>query len=98
MVHIVRTAKSLDGRLRLKSNEKPFSQREVFDAKEIGSALKLRRRELGLSQEDVAKMTGHSIRVIGDIDRGKASVGIGIVLDYASLVDIDVVLKVRGRQ
>ncbi len=64
---------------------------------EIGKALRLRRRELGLTQRDVATMTGRSLRVIGDIERGRTTVEIGVIFDYASIVDIDFILKVRGK-
>lgn len=66
----VTTIKKLDGRIKLKPSEVAFSERTVFDPAEMGKALRLRRRELGLTQRDVATMTGRSLRVIGDIERG----------------------------
>lgn len=86
-----------DGRIKLKPSEEAFSQRTVFDPGEMGKALRLRRRELGLSQRDISNMTGRSLRVIGDIERGRTTVEVGVVFDYASIVDIDFVLKVRGK-
>lgn len=93
----VTTDKKLDGRIRLKATEEAFRERTVFDPSEMGKSLRLRRRELGLSQRDVANMTGRSLRVIGDIERGRTTVEIGVVFDYASIVDVDFVLKVRGK-
>ena len=93
----VTTIKKLDGRVKLKPSEVAFSERTVFDPSEIGKALRLRRRELGLTQRDVATMTGRSLRVIGDIERGRTTVVIGVIFDYASIVDIDFILKVRGK-
>lgn len=93
----VTTDKKVDGRIRLKATEKTFRERVVFDPAEMGKSLRLRRRELGLSQRDVASMTGRSLRVIGDIERGRSTVEIGVVFDYASIVDIDFLLKVRGK-
>ena len=93
VMRTVTTIKKLDGRVKLK----PFSERTVFDPSEIGKALRLRRRELGLTQRDVATMTGRSLRVIGDIERGRTTVEIGVIFDYASIVDIDFILKVRGK-
>ena len=91
----VTTIKKLDGRIKLKPSEVAFSERTVFDPAEIGKALRLRRR--GLTQRDVATMTGRSLRVIGDIERGRTTVEIGVIFDYASIVDIDFILKVRGK-
>ena len=93
----VTTIKKLDGRIKLKPSETAFSERMVFDPAEMGKALRLRRRELGLTQRDVAAMTGRSLRVIGDIERGRTTVEIGVIFDYASIVDIDFILKVRGK-
>lgn len=89
--------RKLDGRIKLKPSEEGFSERIVFDPGEMGKALRLRRRELGLSQRDIASITGRSLRVIGDIERGRTTVEIGVVFDYASIVDVDFVLKVRGK-
>ena len=62
----VTTIKKLDGRVKLKPSEAAFSERTVFDPSEIGKALRLRRRELGLTQRDVATMTGRSLLVISN--------------------------------
>lgn len=97
IMRTVTTIKKLDGRIKLKPSEAAFSERMVFDPAEMGKALRLRRRELGLTQRDVATMTGRSLRVIGDIERGRTTVEIGVIFDYASIVDIDFILKVRGK-
>ena len=76
------------------SNRRKSLSRSVWFS---GKALRLRRRELGLTQRDIATMTGRSLRVIGDIERGRTTVEIGVIFDYASIVDIDFILKVRGK-
>ena len=83
--------------LRLHEQETPLVQRTVFDTAELGRALKLRRRELGYTQEVAAQLCMRSTRVIGDIERGRSTVEIGIVLEYAALLSVDVVLETRGR-
>lgn len=93
----VTAKKKLDARVKLKPSEKAFSRRTVLDPAEMGESLRLRRRELGLTQRDVADMTGRSLRVIGDIERGRTTVEIGVIFDYASILDIDFVLNVRGK-
>lgn len=84
--------------IRLRDGEDALTERRVFDAKELGEALKARRRELGYTQETAAGLCAHSVRVVGDIERGRETVGIGIVFDYAAVLDVDLVLLVRGRR
>ena len=83
--------------VRLRDGEQPLSAQPVFSAAEIGSALRLRRRELGFTQETAAELCGHSPRVIGEIERGRDTVGIGVILDYAAILNVDLTLSVRGR-
>ena len=50
-----------------------------------------------MTQRVVATLTGRSLLVIVDIERGRTTVEIGVIFDYASIVDIDFILKVRGK-
>ena len=43
---------------------------QIFDAAEIGAFIRLRRKELGYTQEQVAAMSDCSPRLIGEIERG----------------------------
>ena len=70
----------------------------VFDAIDIGRMLRARRKELGYTQVDIAEFMGLSPRLIGEIERGRGTVGIHKVLDYATGLGIDITLSVRGRQ
>lgn len=64
---------------------------------EFGLHLRRRRKELGLSQSALADVVGVNRRVIGDLERGKASVQLGIALRVAVAVGLDIVLIERGR-
>ena len=68
----------------------------VFDAKEVGAILRGRRKSLGYTQEQVATLMGCSPRLIGEMERGRATVGLQKMLDYATGLGIDVILSVRG--
>ncbi|WP_165044340.1 MULTISPECIES: helix-turn-helix domain-containing protein [unclassified Adlercreutzia] len=57
----------------------------------IGAALRQRRKKLGYTQEDVADMLGFSPRLVGEIERGRETVGIGKILLYATAMGIDIV-------
>lgn len=88
-------AVSLGQRVHLKEGEKPFSGNKVVSAEQLGEALRLRRRELGYTQQTAADLCNHSARVIGEIERGRATVGIGVILDYALALGVDLELSVR---
>jgi HTH-type transcriptional regulator / antitoxin HipB len=64
---------------------------------ELGIALRARRRELGLSQEDISGVVGVNRRVIGQLERGKATVQLRIAMDVARVLGLDVELVPRGR-
>ena len=80
----------------LREDERPLVKQRIYDAEGLGGAFRTRRRELGYTQETAAMLCMHSTRVIGDIERGRSTVGIGVVLDYAAILGIDVTLEVRG--
>ena len=57
----------------------------------LGAALRSRRKRLGYTQEDLADMLGFSPRLVGEIERGRGTVGIDKVLAFATALGIDVV-------
>jgi HTH-type transcriptional regulator / antitoxin HipB len=65
-------------------------------AESFGDRVKERRRKLGLSQAALANVVGVNRRVIGELERGKASVQLGIALRVAEAVGLDVELRERG--
>ncbi|MDR0459774.1 MAG: helix-turn-helix transcriptional regulator [Coriobacteriales bacterium] len=75
----------------------PLTKKQVFDASEIGMMLRQRRKELGYTQVDIASFMGISPRLVGEIERGRKTVGIQKVLNMASGLGIDIFLSVRGR-
>jgi len=79
-----------------KTSETPASCK-VFNTAEIGSLLRARRKELGYTQEDIAELMRFSPRLVGEIERGRETVGIQKVLNYALNLGIDITLTVRGK-
>ena len=63
--------------------------------REIGRVIRLRRKELGYTQGDVAEFLGYSPRLIGEIENGRETVAINKVMRYAHGMGIDFILKVR---
>ena len=63
----------------------------VTEGAALGAALRSRRKRLGYTQEDLADMLGFSPRLVGEIERGRGSVGIDKVLAFATALGVDVV-------
>lgn len=57
----------------------------------LGAALRDRRKRLGYTQEELADVLGFSPRLVGEIERGRGTVGIDKVLAFATALGIDVV-------
>lgn len=57
----------------------------------LGRILRDRRKKLGYTQEDLADMLDFSPRLIGEIERGRGTVGIDKVFLYATTLGIDIV-------
>ena len=57
----------------------------------LEAALRARRKRLGYTQEEVADMLGFSPRLVGEIERGRGTVGIDKVLAFATALGVDVV-------
>jgi HTH-type transcriptional regulator/antitoxin HipB len=73
----------------------PLGIMAVRTPTEFGEALRKRRRELGFAQEQVAGVVGVNRRVIGELERGKASVQLKIAMDVARVLGLDIELRQR---
>lgn len=67
----------------------------VNSPEEFGQRLRSRRRELGLSQSDVANVIGVNRRVLGQLENGKRTVQLVIALEAARAVGMDLELVER---
>lgn len=74
----------------------PSNAVNVADASDIGSVIRKRRKELGYSQVQVSEFMGCSPRLIGEIERGRQTVGFQKVLDLARGLGIDLFAIPRG--
>jgi y4mF family transcriptional regulator len=63
----------------------------------LGLAIRERRLELGLSQEALADVVGVNRRVVGELERGKRSVQLNLVMRIAQGLGLDLELRERGR-
>ena len=70
---------------------------QISRASDFGSAVRQRRRALGLSQDALADVIGVNRRVIGELERGKQTVRLQIALDVSRALGLDMRLDPRGR-
>lgn len=64
---------------------------------EIGALIRSRRKELGLTQRDVAELTGVGLNFIHDLENGKPTVQFGKALAVASTLGLELTFS-RNRE
>lgn len=75
--------------------ETPIDSR-IFDMADFGQLVRQRRRELRMTQADVARLTGFSMRLVGEIERGKEHVAADKVLRLLDVLNMTMVIHVEG--
>lgn len=75
----------------------PFGSMRVHvaTAAELGDTVREHRRRAGLRQDDLALAAGTGRRFISDLERGKATVRLGAVLDVVQALGLTVELSDR---
>ena len=63
----------------------------VTEGAALGAAIRDRRKRLGYTQVELADALGFSPRLVGEIERGRGTVGIDKVLSFATALGIDVI-------
>lgn len=63
---------------------------------ELGSAIRERRRRLSISQDQLAASIGVNRKVIGQLENGKDTVHVGIVMRAARAVGLNIGVEPRG--
>lgn len=62
----------------------------------MGVILRNRRRQLGMTQQEVADSIGVSRRVVGELERGKPTVQLQIAIDVSNVLGLDLLLSARS--
>lgn len=73
-------------------------EKRVTSAHELGNIVRLARKAQGLTQEDLAGMTGTGRRFISDLEKGKETVQIGKVLQVLGSLGVAVYLSHKWTQ
>ena len=68
----------------------------VQDTADIGSLIRKKRIELGMTQCLLADITGNGTRFISDLENGKQTMQVGKILDTLHVLGFDVYVSARG--
>ncbi|MBI1945870.1 MAG: helix-turn-helix transcriptional regulator [Deltaproteobacteria bacterium] len=63
---------------------------------ELGAALRARRKERALTQAQLADLCGVSVRFVSEVERGRPTAGVGLVLRLCARLGLDVGVAPRG--
>jgi HTH-type transcriptional regulator / antitoxin HipB len=69
----------------------------INSSEDLGKAIRQRRKQLRLSQEQVAGIVGVNRRVVGELERGKRSVQLAIALEVTRVLGLDLDVSERTR-
>ncbi len=72
-------------------------QGRIYDAEDLGRAIRARRKKLGITQVQLADACRCSPRFIGELERGIAGGNIKQVLHVCQSIGLDLFVKERGR-
>jgi y4mF family transcriptional regulator len=69
---------------------------DISNMKELGRAIRDRRRELGYTQAFLADYAGVSASFLSELENGKETIQTGKMLEITSLLGMDICLRRRG--
>ena len=67
-----------------------------MDKKDIANFIKQRRKQLEITQEDLALLSGISTRKLSDIETAKADTTIDTLNKVCNTLGVEIVLKIKG--
>ena len=68
----------------------------VHDMKELGRAIRTRRKELGYTQAFLADYAGVSASFLSELENGKETIQVGKMMEVISLLGMDIKMSRRG--
>jgi HTH-type transcriptional regulator/antitoxin HipB len=77
------------------TDEQPRADAIIQEPEALAALIRRRREALGLSQQEVADAIGVSRKFIVDLERGKPSAEVGLVIRAAAAVGIDIIARLR---
>jgi len=68
----------------------------IFDTKDIGSIVKKKRKQLNMTQPQLAAVSGAGVRFISDMENGKPTMQVGKILGILHVLGLDIYVSERG--
>jgi len=72
--------------------------RRIRTAEELGAAVRAARKKNELDQETTADLVGVGARFLGELERGKDTVRLGLVLRVLERLGLEIWISPRGRK
>lgn len=69
--------------------------RRINNAVELGALIRERRKELRMSQEQVALVSQVTMRIMSELERGKATAQVATILRVLAALGLDLYVKPR---
>jgi len=69
----------------------------VYEMTDIGSFVRKKRVELGMTQSQLADSCGKGTRFISELENGKPTMQIGKVIDILHILGLDLIISERGK-
>jgi y4mF family transcriptional regulator len=79
-----------------RSPKPPVTNAHVTTPKELGAIVRAVRREAGLDQATAAGLAGVGIRFLGDVERGKPTLRLGLVLQVMDRLGLELTVARRA--
>lgn len=73
------------------------SDTRILAMEDFGHLVRLRRKELGMTQAQVSRLTGLSMRLVGEIERGKEHVAADKLLKLLDVLNMTMTVHVEGK-
>lgn len=68
---------------------------KVYDSADLGAQVRQRRKELGLTQQQLAQISGNGTRFISDLENGKPTMQVGKVIETLLILGLDLSITKR---
>jgi len=69
---------------------------KIFTTEQFGETIRARRRQIGVTQKDLAMTCGTGLRFIIDLEKGKPTCQVGKVLQVVQALGFDINTVPRG--
>ena len=70
--------------------------KRIFETSNIGLLVKHKRKQLNITQPQLAALSGTGVRFVSDLENGKPTMQIGKILEIIHVLGLDVYISERG--